>query len=80
MEDKPKSTFKQNIVVHADDGNYYLIKKDEWHNAEHMLPSIQIGQMEKLVNQGVILAAVPDELPGVGSICYLVDIASIKTK
>lgn len=70
------STFLPNIIIYADDGKFYLVEEKTWKQTE--LPDEAAVKMKQLVRDGVVVATVPTSGPGIGSLCYLVNLASLK--
>lgn len=84
--------FIKDIVIAGDDGKIYYLKEADWRSYEVPLTSLKPGLLN-LLKHNVALAAVPepedapttqalttDGKPGPLGFCYLVNLASLRTK
>lgn len=70
------------LVRDADEplGVFYLLQKATYHQ-DHDVESSMVGQAQVLVEQGVVLADIPvGSIPGVGAMCYLVNLSGFKPR
>ncbi|WP_413207573.1 hypothetical protein [Rhodospirillum sp. A1_3_36] len=59
---------------------YYYVPQEAWMNKDNLMPEVLKTQVEDLVKQGAVLAAIPAEGPTMGSSCYLVNLSRVNTK
>lgn len=84
--------FIKDIVIAGDDGKIYYLKEADWRSYEVPITSLKPGLLN-LLKHNVALAAVPEPEdapttqamttesgPGVLGFCYLVNLASLRTK
>ena len=68
------------LVIHADDGHFYVIPQDEYMNDAHRLDDPELlGEAKMLVDHGAIIADVNPNIP-IGAYCYLINLASLKPR
>lgn len=81
--------FIRDIVIAGEDGKIYYLKEEVWRSYEVPITSMKPGLLN-LLKHNVALAAVPEpedaptkqdpEKPGPLGFCYLVNLASLRTK
>jgi len=65
------------LIIHSDDGNYYLVTKDVYTRTP--LPRSLQGTPQLLVQYGSTLATVdPGTNPGTGCACYVLNLQAIR--
>ena len=74
-------SFKRDLVIATWDAKLkkkvlYQIPETEWRTPARVAEGPLAAELDAMLNQGAILAAVP-ELSGKGVACYLVNLASI---
>ena len=78
--DLPEITQENSLVIAADDGLLYLVPPAKYHKTKAPY-EIFGSQSQVLIDQGVVLAALPTStLPVRGSMCYFVNIAGIRNR
>lgn len=69
------------LVILARDGEFYLLKKEAYQDEDHVIPNSMVSQAQLLVEQGAVLADIPvGSIPGVGAMCYLVNLSGLKPR
>jgi hypothetical protein len=77
----PEFPADDDLVLVADDGNVYWLKKADYTNEKFRVPQEArlTDQIDLLSKQGVLLADVrATSRPGVGAACFLVNLSAIR--
>ena len=75
-----KSMPLKTLVIAADDGKLYKIPEKDYKNPKYLLDVKDAGPVTGLLGMGTTLAFIPQSVGvGIGSICYVVNLGSLRT-
>ena len=69
----------KSLVIAADDGKIYLLQEKDWRQEKYILPPKDSGVVQQMLKWGTTLGYMPNLGVGIGAVCYLVNLASIRT-
>lgn len=78
-ETKSGAPILKSLVIAADDGKIYKLNEEDWRQEKYILPEKDSGVVQQMLKWGTTLGFMPNLGVGIGSICYLVNLASIRT-
>jgi hypothetical protein len=75
-----KSIPLKTLVIAADDGKLYKIPEKDYKNKKYLLDPKNAGPVTGLLSNGATLAFIPQSVGvGIGSVCYVVNLGSLRT-
>jgi hypothetical protein len=69
----------KNLIIAADDGKLYELAEKDYKKKEFVIAEQDAGPIRQSLKWGTTLAFIPPSVGvGIGSICYLVNLASLR--